>query len=277
MYHHWGIILLTLTAAASVDKTAHADPNVIFERLDSNNDGYLEDAEIGDEDRTLYRRLLRKSDANRDGRLSVEEFSQATTRRRQDSVRGRNLSDDAVQRVTRRDKTGQRGARLEQVFERLDTNQDEQLTVDEIPAFRRDQFERMLENIDDDDDGAVTQSQFVNFLADRQRRDQTRRGDRKPNLDRRQRAESRGKRRRPFPDRLMEILDSDRDGSLSESEVADASTALLNLDKDGDGALSREELRRRRKDDGSDNSPNRKRRERLEKKDKRFSPQRFDF
>jgi Ca2+-binding EF-hand superfamily protein len=44
-----------------------------------------------------------------------------------------------------------------------------------------------------------------------------------------------------FP--VMVALDADQDGNLSATEIANASKALLKLDKDGDGVLSLEELR----------------------------------
>jgi Ca2+-binding EF-hand superfamily protein len=42
---------------------------------------------------------------------------------------------------------------------------------------------------------------------------------------------------------IMAALDADKDGALSVSEIANASKALLTLDKNGDGILSTEEMR----------------------------------
>lgn len=46
----------------------------------------------------------------------------------------------------------------------------------------------------------------------------------------------------PPPGPLMAALDADRDGQLSAEEIDNASEALLALDKNDDGALSRDEL-----------------------------------
>lgn len=46
--------------------------------------------------------------------------------------------------------------------------------------------------------------------------------------------------RMPFP--LLEALDTDKDGKLSQAEVDGAVAALKKLDKDGDGKLSKEEI-----------------------------------
>lgn len=48
--------------------------------------------------------------------------------------------------------------------------------------------------------------------------------------------------RRPPPP-VMAVLDANRDGILSAEEIANASKALLTLDKNGDGQLTPEELR----------------------------------
>jgi Ca2+-binding EF-hand superfamily protein len=42
---------------------------------------------------------------------------------------------------------------------------------------------------------------------------------------------------------LMKVLDTDQDGSLSATEIANASKTLIQLDKNGDGVISTEEMR----------------------------------
>ncbi len=48
--------------------------------------------------------------------------------------------------------------------------------------------------------------------------------------------------RRPPPILLLHALDGDKNGELSAEEIADSSAALLELDKDEDGALSLKEI-----------------------------------
>ena len=50
-----------------------------------------------------------------------------------------------------------------------------------------------------------------------------------------------GMRHPPMPP-VMKVLDADSDGELSTTEIANASAALLTLDKNGDGKLSAAEL-----------------------------------
>jgi hypothetical protein len=45
------------------------------------------------------------------------------------------------------------------------------------------------------------------------------------------------------PPPIIHVLDANHDGVIDAKEIANASKALLQLDKDGDGQLTREELR----------------------------------
>ena len=47
--------------------------------------------------------------------------------------------------------------------------------------------------------------------------------------------------RRPPPQPLLPVLDTDRDGELSEAEIATAPDSLATLDKNDDGSLTRKE------------------------------------
>jgi Ca2+-binding EF-hand superfamily protein len=49
----------------------------------------------------------------------------------------------------------------------------------------------------------------------------------------------------PMPDPIMQALDVNQDGVMDAQEISGASTALLRLDKNGDGKLTPDEIRRR--------------------------------
>ena len=48
--------------------------------------------------------------------------------------------------------------------------------------------------------------------------------------------------RRPPPPLLLPVLDADENGALSTDEITNSSAALAELDKDGDGQLSKKEI-----------------------------------
>ena len=50
-------------------------------------------------------------------------------------------------------------------------------------------------------------------------------------------------RHHPPPPPVMEVLDANHDGVIDAEEIANASKALLKLDKNGDGKLTFEEVR----------------------------------
>jgi len=52
--------------------------------------------------------------------------------------------------------------------------------------------------------------------------------------------------RRPQPPLVVAALDTNADGVIDASEIANSSVALLTLDKDSDGKLTAKELRRPR-------------------------------
>ena len=56
---------------------------------------------------------------------------------------------------------------------------------------------------------------------------------------------------RPPISLIEQVLDADHDGIISEEEIANAAAALKKLDKNGDGKLTPEEFRPRRRGPGS--------------------------
>jgi len=67
-----------------------------------------------------------------------------------------------------------------------------------------------------------------------------------------------GQHHRPPPDKLFTALDANHDGVIDANEIANAPAALKTLDKNGDGQLTRDELRPNHppRPEGNDNGGN---------------------
>jgi len=98
----------------------------------------------------------------------------------------------------------------------FDSNKDGKLSKEELPERMQGIFGRA----DADKDGLLTREELTKAAA----------------------AQKRGGRGGPPPDVIFLALDTNRDGALSEAEVAGSVAALKSLDKNGDGVLSGAEI-----------------------------------
>lgn len=140
------------------------------------------------------------------------------------------------------------------LFDRLDANGDGQVAADEVPAEQQRLVRRLFRTGDEDGDGSLSREEFAAALARRPGRDpaagDAAPGERPPRDG--QPAAERPRNRRPGqPDGrddargrspLVAALDANRDGAIDADEIAGASAALRQLDRDGDGRLSPREL-----------------------------------
>jgi Ca2+-binding EF-hand superfamily protein len=115
------------------------------------------------------------------------------------------------------------------LFAQLDLNKDGQLTADEIPADRKRLFERLVRVADKNKDDKLDAEEFAAGLAPRERTVNP------------EGAEGR------TPERIFKRLDANGDGKVTLDEVPDERREGFKLliargDKDGDGALSKEEF-----------------------------------
>jgi Ca2+-binding EF-hand superfamily protein len=207
------------TAAGDVSPTAAGLGAAIFDKLDSNADGQLTADEVPGDKQTLFRRLLRTSDKDNDGKLSRSEFAAGIESTRRQRPLTEKLPDQNPGGPLYQDP--------EKTFARFDANKDGKIVADEVPDQARGLFERMLARADKDGDGAITKEELtaaVNAL--------------KP--------AAAGKPGQLEPAKMFDYLDKNSDGKLSADEIPEGRPLLAQVfkrgDKDGDGTLSREEF-----------------------------------
>jgi Ca2+-binding EF-hand superfamily protein len=124
-----------------------------------------------------------------------------------------------------------------ELFGRLDADKDGQLTADEVPLDKRRLFERLLRTSDKNHDGKLSAEEFAAGL--------------KPAEPKPPEAGDRGGEDRrpdgPSPERMFRRLDANGDGKVTPDEVPEPrrerfKQLLRRGDRDGDGALDREEF-----------------------------------
>jgi len=144
------------------------------------------------------------------------------------------------------------------LFAQLDVNKDGQISADEVPQEQQRLFERLLRSGDQNKDGKLAADEFASALAGRPEKSDSPEGKRpegdRPDGDKPRRAE-----------RLFKRLDANSDGKVVIDEVPEERREMFAQlikrgDKDGDGALSREEFLqaspdREKKPDGEQKKP----------------------
>jgi Ca2+-binding EF-hand superfamily protein len=208
------VIVVALPGRLRADDPQEGDRTAIFKTLDANHDGQITDNEVTDGQRQLFKRLLRTSDRDGDGKLSEAEFLAGLTEDRPPPPAEK--AEGAA--------AGFLQAPPAQVFKRLDANSDGKIELGELPEQLRPRLERFLNRFDSDGDKALSLDEF-------EKGRQT------------LRAQSGAEKASGTPAMaLMRVLDRDGNGTLDRDEIARASKALQALDRNGDGTLDREEL-----------------------------------
>ncbi len=231
---HLPALFATLALALPLTAQDEAD---LFTKLDANKDGFVTADEVQDSNKALFERLLRNADKNADAKLSKDEF-QAGLRPAEGP---RPPLDGAAGTPGRPGSPGgnrpnpanfSNPQQLEALFDRTDSNSDGKLTKDEIPEERQG-MRTILERAGD----SITKEQFVRgMLAMSQNPGQPPRPEGAP--PRRPDGAPGGP---PPGGGLFGALDIDRDGQLSNAEIVGAGSALLKLDRNGDGKLTPDE------------------------------------
>jgi Ca2+-binding EF-hand superfamily protein len=253
-----GALAVSPLAAQEEKPAADRERPGLFNKLDANADGVVGPDEVDGEAKALFERLLRRADKNDDGKLSREEFAAGTT---EQPPQPRRVEQAAPDRPAGRPERFT-PVQLSALFERTDANSDGKVAVSEMREELREPLRRLLdrEGID-----AIDKEQFIRFMTmiqeqgpdrpsldrpslDRPRPDQPRLaqpgrpGEPRPDLPPGRRPDAPPGDRPPMGRPLIAVLDGDGDGELSAAEIDGAGKALLALDRNEDGKLTRDEL-----------------------------------
>jgi Ca2+-binding EF-hand superfamily protein len=185
----------------------------LFDKLDKNQDGQIAADEVEGDAKSLFERLVRNNDENKDGKLSKEEFAAAIKRR----------AEEGAPDAPPREDVRPRAFNPEEMFARADKNGDGKISKEEAPERLSQNFERL----DANGSGFIEKEEFTRAMGALLPR-----GPAAP---------------QPRPEfvvgaMVLKALDADGDGEISASEIEGAAKALAKFDKNGDGKLGRDEL-----------------------------------
>ncbi|QDT97476.1 EF-hand domain-containing protein [Gimesia aquarii] len=139
----------------------------------------------------------------------------------------------------------------ERIFQRMDSNKDGKITVDEASERGKRFLRHMLEQSGKDADGSFSKKEFSEALAkfrpdrrpqgrsnNKDKQEMKRPGKRDQETNRR-RTDSAGQRPGPA---FVKILDTNRDGKLSKDELSQMKMLFEKLDHNKDGSLDLREM-----------------------------------
>lgn len=139
----------------------------------------------------------------------------------------------------------------DRIFQRMDSNKDGKLTVDETSERGKRFLSRMLEQSGKDAEGSFTKKEFTEALAkfrpdrrpqgrsDNKDKQEMKRPGKRDKETTRRRTDSAGQRPSPA---FVRILDANKDGKLSKDELNQMKTLFEKLDRNKDGNLDLREM-----------------------------------
>lgn len=224
----------------------------LFAQLDANRDGKLEAAEIPDGQFRFFERVLRLGDRNQDGSLTVEELAFALEDR-PDPAAPPTKSDSRAELGSPEKKAAKEPAKaiagenpqsLAQILQQFDKDGDQHVSRDELPEGLKESLAPLFERLKTNK--ISLEMLRVMPLRKSSEPDQERvqvegdwmGRDLRPGQGRDGSPE--GARRPPF--KLLRLLDTDQNGTLSKAEWEAAPRIFNELDLNQDGELGPFEL-----------------------------------
>src|SRR6185312_1082701 len=202
--------------------------------VDVNQDGTLSAQEI-----SASSAQLQKLDKNGDGRLSRDEAGIQMQRGRGGRGRGGEGEGEGEEREEP-PAAPPTAEELTSTLMAFDANHNGKLEKSEVPERMQGMFERG----DTDDDNILTRDEISKLAeANRQQQGGGGRGFGEGRGERRGEGGGEGRGRGPGAfDLAFNALDADHDGEISSVEIANAPTALKTLDRNGDGQITNDEV-----------------------------------
>lgn len=137
-------------AALSATPLLAEEEGDLFAQRDTNKDGFITADEVGDENKALFERQLRKADKDGDGKLSREEFAASL---KADETPKQPLAGGEG----RGGRPGAGQFNPKEAFARMDANKDGKISKDEA----RGPIEQNFDRIDGDSDGSISEEEFM--------------------------------------------------------------------------------------------------------------------
>lgn len=241
-------LVLVCSSVMAGDYTPQATPGSIFAQLDTDGNRILQRQEIDETQLSAFERLLRLGDRDKDGQLSQEEYQSAWSKMSTSTGYSGVFNDNSS---------------MFDDLKRYDSNGDGKVAKSEIPGALQRRFEALFERFQSEEiDLKVLEQRMKRFGQMRTRMNNN--GNPQPpramqmmnnqemqapmqramNNMPAQSMQNRSAQQNPFllSRRLIEALDTNRNGQLDSSELERASELLRKLDRNRDRKVDTSEL-----------------------------------
>ena len=149
------VVLPQALAAQEAKRPGRPGPEMLFKRLDANQDGAISADEVPDGVPEPIKQALIRADQNKDKRVTAEEFKEAVKRHHGGSPHGRSPQRPGVPQAG-----PPKGFTPGILFQRLDANKDGAVSAAEVPDGAPEAIKQMLVKADRNKDKKVTPKEF---------------------------------------------------------------------------------------------------------------------